>query len=328
MKILFEKSKIHAAIKKVLHTHDDVCCAVAFWGEGAKDLLFEPSANARIICDVESGATNPTELKRLLQTKNSKFQIKSVRELHAKVYIGKTAAVIGSANASANGLGEEGKEMSGTIEAIVHLTAPSDVANCRTWFDDLWNNKLLARPILLSDLQEDGKIWKNWLKRRHNRPGGHTKGESKDLFEAFKANPEEFIDRNIYLFAFEEDLSTEASKALGDHEKQLTEIGGRPPALYAYENWTGLKAGMVGVDIDVINFKKPQCRGPFEILPIPLKAKKMRIDLAHKVASIDGYTLKPASKKKLALLVRDNWKALDKSYQNQAIPLSALAEYL
>ena len=89
------------------------CCAVAFWGRGAA-ALFGPRSRVRIVCNLATGGTNPDEIIALQAKGHTVLQHD---QLHAKVYLGKSQAVVASANASANGLGLEASEQAKWIEA-------------------------------------------------------------------------------------------------------------------------------------------------------------------------------------------------------------------
>ena len=120
----------------------DVCCAVAFWGRGAESWM--GSANnrhVRLICNLSLGGTNPETIRLL---RNNGAIVRQHDRLHAKVYIGDTEAVITSANASLNGLGVEGNDLAGWIEAGTLL----DAYQAQPFFDKLWKE---SKPI--SDLE-------------------------------------------------------------------------------------------------------------------------------------------------------------------------------
>lgn len=130
---------------KAILAEPNARCAVAFWGRGAEDWV--AGANCRIIANLRMGGTNPYALERI------KASVKQSDTLHAKVYIGAERAVVASANASANGLGLEGVEQSGWIEAGYLLT---DVHAVAEWFEDQWR---AARQINKGDIDAAKKAW-------------------------------------------------------------------------------------------------------------------------------------------------------------------------
>lgn len=95
----------------------DLRCAVAFWGIGATDRLFPSGVpeDARIVCELSIGSTNPEVLRAMGAPENKR--LKHLEQLHAKVYISDQGAIVCSANASDNGIGFV--EVAGLVEAGV-----------------------------------------------------------------------------------------------------------------------------------------------------------------------------------------------------------------
>ncbi len=132
--------RIHQIMKEQV-----VDCAVAFWGSGADQKWGKlRGQRVRIICNLSMGGSNPSVIEKLMK----RYSVKQHDRLHAKVYIGKTEAVITSANASTNGLGlEGGVALSGWIEC--GAVVPS--MTIRPWFENLWADKS-SRKIESHDL--------------------------------------------------------------------------------------------------------------------------------------------------------------------------------
>ena len=128
-------SGLTTAIKHLLGG-EDVRCAVAFWGNGADTLIQRNSRHTRIICDVTLGGTSPEALLTLGAPDNP--LLRCVARLHAKIYISNRGAIVGSANASQNGVGFGGPAV--LVEGGVLLT-PEDEAyhQTATWFEEQWN---------------------------------------------------------------------------------------------------------------------------------------------------------------------------------------------
>lgn len=126
--------------------------AVAFWGSGADYTL---RGSSRIICDLESGACNPSVIRSLCQRDNCVVQ--KLSGLHAKVVISSAGAVVSSANMSTNGLGAEGADASGTIEAGYFISADSkEHDGIEAWYEELWRQ---ATPITDQDLAKAQTLW-------------------------------------------------------------------------------------------------------------------------------------------------------------------------
>ncbi len=126
-------------------------CAVAFWGKGAEELIGPPqNREVRLICNLRMGGTNPDVIETLMKSGAS---VQQCDRLHAKIYIGDSQAVIASANASINGLGLEGRELSGWIEAGVEIPAEGAML----WFSELWKQ---SRPILPRDIKDARRVFR------------------------------------------------------------------------------------------------------------------------------------------------------------------------
>lgn len=169
-------SHLGKEIRKALLVAERCDLAVAFWGIGAiSELGLSTRRPTRIIFDALTGASNPQELKSLLEmSRVSTFEVKHLSRLHSKVYLTPDVAFVGSANASRNGLAE------GTIEAALRTEAREVVDQTLEWFDDRWKE---AQTFDESLLQKAIDIWEpdplprgtfletllenpNWFRRR------------------------------------------------------------------------------------------------------------------------------------------------------------------
>ena len=134
-------------IKTLVNSSDRCDMAVAFWGvEATKALgLNRPNLHTRIVCNLTSGATSPSEIEKLRQSAN----VRHCSTLNTAVYIFPEAAVIGSSNASANGLAWQGHELRGWTEYNVLVDSPDDVLRVSAWFDQIWSasSKIKGRDI-------------------------------------------------------------------------------------------------------------------------------------------------------------------------------------
>ena len=149
-------SALMVEIQKIL-AEANGCFAVAFWGDGAAKKLHQGGqGDFRAICNLASGGTNPSEIRKL-----KRQNIRQSDTLHAKVYIGSESVVIGSANISTNGLGLEGIEQARWIEAG---TSTHDTATALKWFEGLWDS---AREITDGDIK---KAEEAWSRRQKFRP--------------------------------------------------------------------------------------------------------------------------------------------------------------
>lgn len=225
-------------VSEIVTATEPVDIAVAFLGAGAERLL-STSANRRLICNLESGATNPAVVKALRDKPN--FEVKSLSSLHAKVIMSRSMVLCGSANISANGLGLESAEVSRWNEAGIFSKDPSLVEATGKWFADLWQNALNIddEDICSAEIR--------WKARRFARPFGACPSSDEGLFSYILANPEFVLDRPIHLVVYREYASVEANNAFIGWKKAegMTEDA----VLDFYEDWSELPNNAYLIDI-------------------------------------------------------------------------------
>ena len=131
MKLLTGDS-IAREIKKLVEKRGKVRAAVAFWGAGAaEETGLSSKGKGQILCDLFSGGCNPKEVKKL---RDSGLEVRTLHGMHAKLWINGDSVILGSANASTNGLGFEkkavtGKTMTGAIRDIALRDIPNTEVN-------------------------------------------------------------------------------------------------------------------------------------------------------------------------------------------------------
>ncbi|MHB1798530.1 MAG: phospholipase D family protein [Vulcanimicrobiaceae bacterium] len=200
--------------------------AVAFWGEGAIDELGLTNAKRRmrILLDLSMGGTNPDVVKAMMKLPH--LQVMQHPKLHAKTYISGRGVVIGSANASANGLGVEGSEATRWHELGCLIYDDHVVQDTKQWFELKW---AAAKPISITDLK---KAERTWAERQRLRPKVDSK--IRDILAAATANPSAFRNRGIYV-----DITTEEWDAKGDADAKDYKQRTGHEAL-GWQDWTSI----------------------------------------------------------------------------------------
>ena len=185
--------------KKLVANQSTASLAVAFWGKGAasKFKITKPT-DIRIICNLESGACNPDEIEKM----RALVQIKTHPRLHAKVYITSKGAIIGSSNASANGLAISAEDAKAWNEANIVTDDSVIMERLREWFERMWKQ---AHSIKTHDIERARQLWKI---RRQLAPA-QRKGKS--LLEALSADPESLEAAKIFCIAWCEPLDKGAN---------------------------------------------------------------------------------------------------------------------
>lgn len=229
---LTSKSDITTQIRVIFERAKIIKCAVAFWGDRAPFILGLNSLNkpVQIICNFESGACNPKIIRELLGI--PKVGVKSHERLHAKVYWTEYGAIVGSSNASANGLSFESYEINGWLEANILVNEPEILKQIELWFDELWQK---SHSI---DSTQIDVIEKFWQRRRNirNVPGIKL-GSS--LLTALEQNRDNFKDFNVFVLISRHDLSQEATNTFKNWAKQENIQSSQ---VSCYESWNHLQA--------------------------------------------------------------------------------------
>lgn len=157
--------------------------AVAYIGDGA--LLragLNDAVNARVVCDLFSGFCNPAAMREL---RDAGAEIKNVRGLHAKVYLGDDAAIVCSANLSSNGFGEGEKEQEWGLEAGALVEDTTELKKVATWFGEIFRSGEVV------DL-DDGRLDEAWAKRPRRPRFKNDANKSGSLLKHVISNPSDF----------------------------------------------------------------------------------------------------------------------------------------
>lgn len=118
----------------------EVDCAVAFWGPTVRATLFPRwnEGGVRIVCDIAMGCNSQVALTNLGAPENARLRVHD--GLHTKMYLSASGAVVGSCNASLNGLGRDSVDPR-NLEVGTFLPAGSKAwRDAKKWFDDLFAN--------------------------------------------------------------------------------------------------------------------------------------------------------------------------------------------
>ena len=260
-KFLDEKSVI-APIRKISKGCRDLRVAVAFWGtDGAKTLSLKGARGGRILCNLESGACNPNEIRKLRASK--KFKVKTHRQLHAKIYWSPEGAVIGSSNASGNGLVMDPVAAKGWREANIFFDDKDLLRSVGLHFNGLWKQ---ARPVTDQGLRDAELKWKERAKVTKI-----LSINSKTLLKAFVEDPAAFRREKIFLAMYEEGISREAAaaerkwKSLKSTERFADGLVVKSSGMATYEDWRKMPAGAWLIDCSYMGRRKPRFEGIYRV---------------------------------------------------------------
>jgi len=294
---------IQNQVRTIASRSGEVMAAVAYWGKGAADRTglsgHEDPASVRIICDLLSGACNPNEIEALQELG---FTVKTLDRLHAKVWICGDHVIVGSANASQNGLlGEGEKAADANVEAAVMSHDPALARRLVDWFELQWD---ASARIEKRHLIRARQIWK-----RHRRSGG--RGFTLTLDEKIR-NPgplDQFSALRLIAY-LNEDPSAEAENFVAQNaaryyaDEELKEIGTDNPFYewpVASPAWSH-KPGTVFADFSCpAEGERFRFNGFWQIRECPsIRLKKTRITLLTKLPDFEGYAFPQRERTALA----------------------------
>ena len=133
-------------------------------------------------------------------------RIKTYDKLHAKVYLSERGAIVGSANASSNGLNYEGRKNQGWAEAGIFIHEEGILKEIENWFNSIWEQ---SKDISGKQIRE---AQVNWLKRRGERIP--QKRKPKSLLKNLRDYPGDLKDKRIYFAIVEEGFTPEAKQEM------------------------------------------------------------------------------------------------------------------
>ena len=213
-----------ATVSRMVAEEKQLYVAVAFWGEGAVSYIHpDISKPIHIICNLKSGGTNPYVIEKLVEraATHSHIKVKQCDRLHAKIIVGDSSALVGSANFSANGLGLEGKELAHWLEAAMFTVEPKAVQSANSWFKELWNSPS-TREITAEDLALAKVVHAENRDKRYDRTGRGT-------FSFKDYEPHDLHDRNAYALIYRDTTGPEAEAAAEQYQRdEILSLGGNP----------------------------------------------------------------------------------------------------
>lgn len=234
--------------RSLLRSRGPLKMAIAYWGKDALKLLrLNPRRDVELICCLKGGKSDPDVIKRFRR------KARQHDKLHAKVIWTRKGAIVGSANASSNGLPQEEDQTGSLIEAGVFINSPETLAAIRTWFDRLYKK---ADPIAKSDLTA-ARVARSRLQWNSERPITRKTRVKPSLVDALlNGTPAEFQHQNIAFALYEDRISKKDDRSIRSYreknaetlERRLLLSKGRLKRLEAYVDWKYIPASSVLID--------------------------------------------------------------------------------
>lgn len=291
--------------------------AVAFWGRGALKLLgLKNDQDLQIICNLAHPGCNPYVIEELARLK---IKVWSNPRLHAKIYVTEALGIVGSSNASSNGLAVEGGPALGWLEANVAGTAPSFVDDVKARFKEIMNDvgTTLVRPADIERAKEQ---------RLKLPPAIFALRAGQSLFEAARAHPDAF--GSLFVAVYNQGLDAEAEAVVDGVTADISRKQGAAAAAkvdgYQFKD---MPRDAWLIDLSCYKGKTPTYEGTARTFGDPIKVfqegtgkplNDLTLALRDKIV-IGGHRF-PLSKAERALLV-DAAPALLRAARARLLPL-------
>jgi len=282
IELKFDRSAT-SAIRALLDKATNVSFAVAYWGDSSADLFKDYTGNARILCNLDSGACCPDEVEKLIKRFGWK-NVKNHRALHAKVYVGENAFLVGSSNVSTNGLALGEAQAAGLREANLEVTGVL-LEQMNNWFNQRFNE---AFKIMPEDMERARECWK--LRRAMRDDASINRRPKRTLFEDLVRDPAIFKDKPIVI-ALTDKKWWNANGERHEEEKSQLARKERDGDLDFYEDWD-IAPGTTVLDFAFGNrscefWKMWKIRGKEERVKIRLGGR--RVVLCRKANAFECY---------------------------------------
>lgn len=311
--MFISSSTYRQEIEKLIKESTAVCFAVAYWGKDSESLLIQfPTVKMRIICNLLSGGTNPEPIKKLMCRKN--IEVRRLDNLHAKVILNETLAIVGSANLSTNGLNHENDGDPGWIEAGVTIKDSVQLKVVTEWFERQWS---LTNEITESNLNT---AQENWDKRRK------TWINSSSAHSIFDIPVISLRDTPIFIAFYTEDASYQAKKAFKELRKS-TPIQIDNSKLSFFEQWDELPIDSSIISVCVGPHGGAEIEGTYRRLPsldckYKIGNKSHEIQVVIREAAILDFPFRSAEQKKLKKLISHRIKKYHREERDNALFIS------
>lgn len=308
-------------LKTAISAEFEINLAVAFWGgNAAKELGLVQGRNARVICNLMSGGTNPGVIRELQE---NGIEVRKHATLHSKMgVVGEGLSFVGSSNMSANGLGFEGSEQSGWEETnVVFDHADSDLS---ARFEELWSQ---STSISAADLDA---AYERWSLRRTfaTQSESYSVEPPTSIWQAIAQNDER-LRSSPCVVAYYQEMEPQAAKVFRKAVEAIWEKYGEGPD--AYQDWEDLPYGYL------LNAER-QLEPPYDIADItvwkrisdlkPFKHEGKKYQIVAGYAAVDGFLkLSKADQKNLKELIASFVAKEGDPAVSRIVTLQALSDF-
>lgn len=274
-----EEHQVSEIIRKELDSGGRLKAAVAFWGDGAAQLLNIAShpKSVSIVCNLLSGGTNPKEIRTL---KKLGVQVRHRSDLHAKVYLFKDFAIVGSSNASTRGLSWEEGISKTWREANILVDEPQALKQIKIWFKKINDNAAAVKKAHLTEATE------NWSRRARSLPLLGT-----DILCAAATDPSQFEGRRVYVVLTDTPLDDSETEA---REEARTTLSADNGIVDCYGSWPDMPTDAYLIDFYLDENNRLSSEGiylsPSDLIEVKTK-NNTKIQICFETSSAFGLGL-------------------------------------
>lgn len=294
---MFLDGSSYSDAARALASHEGpVDMAVAYIGSGAAEQLGGGHKARRILCDLLSGGTNPKEVAKIQALAG--VQIRHVDNLHAKVMLTSSYALVGSANFSENGVGWHDGVPGNLVEAGYRVTDDVQLDRIKTWFKRHWE---LSERIT-ADILSQASI--NWKRRQAGRPR-----PAGDRFIITPENWRSYAGRGTKVVIWRRRTDAEEIASEGELPDGLAPGTSGPnnpqrkklDRYHGWDNLLNLGPGVVLLDVRYQPRGKVVCNGARRTLANGHQVLRgsRTIDVMEVISVIDGQRLKTTERDQL-----------------------------
>ncbi|MBP2309655.1 hypothetical protein GBZ48_18075 [Azospirillum melinis] len=274
------EEQVPGAVEDLLNDADEACFAVAFWGKGAMKALGIKAGmkeHLKVICNMDSGACNPDEVRALM----CRAEVKIHPRLHAKIYWTPGGAVVGSSNASTNGLVVEGAGLKGWLEGNLLTDDDGVLSDIKAHLKAMWKE---AKTITSDDLAIAQERWDARVKLRPPLQAVSRRS----LLAAYREVPSDPRWNKVKLVVYRHGLDAQSRQTLNAFKKAPpkktveTIDDRRIQGAWGYQGWEGeFDDEDWIVDVNARNPDKPRVVGCAEIGSRLIKIQQANGDVLH-----------------------------------------------
>ncbi len=240
---LLTQADLANEVTNIVKGRSDVRIAVAFWGSGAiRKLKLKSARRGRILCNLESGCCNPEEVRHLLRL--GCLEVRTLSTLHAKLYSTDVVAIVGSSNASTNGLALEGEV--GWNELNLLVNDSTVVKQCSKWFEQIWAK---SRKVTEDNIEDAAEKWR----KRNELTNALRLNPINSLLNSFK-QARQFMEQSpIYIALFRQQTKDRT------HDEYKAKSGRRISGDYwLYDYFDEIPSNSWFIDVEI---KPPRVSG-------------------------------------------------------------------